>query len=339
MSTKPTDPQSKRKQWANRLIGLLGYATIGTIAWYTIDHQGFWDGVARFRYYHFFLIFGALLMNLATRAYRYHWLVRVSGPSNYHWWDGVRIFLTGVALSAITPARAGDLIKVRLVKPYGISWDTGLGLVVVERILDLLVVTATIPIGVIWLKKEAANQGWITSSLLFLAILVLGVLAVSIKNLRIHLLKFVAIALSKLKKTWHKEKALLRLEGLFVAWDKVFASPSRIIFWIIFSAIAWLFEFSKLALVLVLIGGSFDLAIPLFVYPMSIVAGILTVLPFSEGTLCLTGVALMVTVLKINKNLASVAVVIDRATSVLIPVVLGFIWNLLASRPDTRAHK
>jgi uncharacterized membrane protein YbhN (UPF0104 family) len=65
------------------------------------------------------------------------------------------------------------------------------------------------------------------------------------------------------------------------------------------------------------------------VYPVSILAGVLSVMPFSEGVVGLTGVALLGAMGNVDPALATIAVVLDRSASSLPPLAL---WGLLSLR-------
>jgi uncharacterized protein (TIRG00374 family) len=99
------------------------------------------------------------------------------------------------------------------------------------------------------------------------------------------------------------------------------------------SAVVWAIEFAKLWLVLRFVGASVAPGVVFFVYPVSIVAGILTMLPFSEGVVGVTGVALLGSIAGVDSGVATVAVVIDRVASSGPPLLLWGLFALLGKRP------
>ena len=86
-----------------------------------------------------------------------------------------------------------------------------------------------------------------------------------------------------MKKGLDRDKVETTLEGIFQVWDTVFVSPMSILSYALYSAGIWAIEFMKLWLVLHFLGAPVDVATVLFVYPVSIVAGIITILPFSRA--------------------------------------------------------
>src|ERR1019366_5846505 len=87
------------------------------------------------------------------------YLVAKANFKRYRVQRGVSIFLAGLAVSLVTPARAGDLLKVELTRGYGIRRAVSLVIVVVERILDLLVSTATVVVAGTLLSQQWQNRG------------------------------------------------------------------------------------------------------------------------------------------------------------------------------------
>ena len=308
----------------------MGYAAIAVLAWRAIDHDRFSEGLGRLRGTDVLLILGVALLHIAGRALRYHWLVLRSRPGRgYRWMDGVRIFLVGLSSSAVTPARAGDLIKAQLVRRYGISPQAGLGLVMVERMLDLLVIVASIVVTGLWLSGSAESDAWRGAAVVLLLALIAGVVALSAKRIRRPILGGLARIVTGIRKRHDRATVLVAsLEEAFHVWDTIFVSPARLARYVVYSATVWGVEFMKLWLVLRLIHVPVDTSIALFVYPVSIVAGILSIVPFSEGVVGVTGVALLVKLAGVDPGLATVGVVVDRAASSLPPLLL---WALFAA--------
>ena len=98
----------------------------------------------------FFLVGCALAVYYATfplRAARWARLLRESG-ADVGWRDLVRILLLGWFVNSLVPAKLGDLYRSYLVKRrFGISMSRTVGVVVAERLLDLVVVFGLLVLG------------------------------------------------------------------------------------------------------------------------------------------------------------------------------------------------
>lgn len=81
------------------------------------------------------------------RAWRWARLIRESGTVIY-WRDLLRILFLGWFVNSIVPAKLGDLYRSYLVKQrFGISLSRTVGVVVAERLLDILVVFVLLIVG------------------------------------------------------------------------------------------------------------------------------------------------------------------------------------------------
>ena len=92
----------------------------------------------------------ALVVYYATfplRAWRWARLIRESGTVIY-WRDLLKILFLGWFVNSIVPAKLGDLYRSYLVKQrFGISLSRTVGVVVAERLLDILVVFVLLIVG------------------------------------------------------------------------------------------------------------------------------------------------------------------------------------------------
>lgn len=97
-----------------------------------------------------FLVGCALAVYYATfplRALRWARLLR-EGGLDVGWRDLVRILLLGWFVNSLVPAKLGDLYRSYLVKrKFGISLSRTVGVVVAERLLDLVVVFGLLVVG------------------------------------------------------------------------------------------------------------------------------------------------------------------------------------------------
>ncbi|HEX7479665.1 MAG TPA: lysylphosphatidylglycerol synthase transmembrane domain-containing protein [Polyangiales bacterium] len=324
-------PAKARKAWRPWATAL-AYAGVAALAYRSIDHASFLAGISRLRISHVFLLVGVALLHIAGRAVRFDRLMRRAGANeSYHFAAGIRIFLVGLSASAVTPGRAGDLIKAQLVRPYGVALNRGVGLVLVERVLDLLVICTSIVVSGAVLSRRASSDTWRAVALAFLLGLIVLVVVLAVPAIRTVLLRLAARIIKLFVRSLDEQRILQHLNEIFVVWDDVFHSFPRLLAQLAGSMCAWCIEFMKLWLVLGLLGASIDPVLALFVYPISIVAGILTLLPISEAVVGVTGAMLLHALGGVDTSVAAIAIVVDRATSVLTPLGLWALFALTGS--------
>lgn len=338
-TVETTAAPSARSRWVRPLIGGVGYGAVVLLVWKNVDRTHFLAGMARLTTAHLLVVLLVAMLHIAGRALRFHRLLLRTHPTDYRWTDGVRIFLVGLSASAVTPARAGDLIKAQLVKPYGVGFNAGLGLVLIERMLNLLVIASSIVVTGALLSSQSGSAGWRGATLVLLAGLASVCVVLTVKRVRTPLLRAAAGLLSRVRPSaGSPAKIESVLEGAFTVWDQVFVSPRTLLTYWVSSAAVWTIEFAKLWLVLRFVGIEVAPAVVFFVYPVSIVAGILTMLPFSEGVVGITGVALLGSMAAIDSGAATVAIVIDRAASNVPPLLLWGVFALLRERQAARSR-
>src|SRR5262249_31373157 len=92
----------------------------------------------------------ALVVYYATfplRAWRWSRLLR-EGGTDVGWRQLLKILFVGWFVNSIVPAKLGDLYRSYLVKRrFGVSMSRTVGVVVAERLLDLIVVFALLIVG------------------------------------------------------------------------------------------------------------------------------------------------------------------------------------------------
>lgn len=320
----------KPRRWLRWLAGIAVFAVIIAIAAGKLDGAQLRAGLSLLAPWHVLVVLGLSFLHIGTRALRYHRLVLACEPTNYSWTDGVRIFLLGLSAAAVTPARAGDLVKVRLVAPYGIGIGVGTGLVLVERILDLVVMT----VYALALSFVVRNDALQSGAALLLAI-VLGVVALC-SNKRLHTAvgRLVSPPAKRLLKGRY-DKVHDAVLGLLSTWTMIFREPMRVLSFLSASFGIWFVEFLKLWVLLQLMGQHVPLGVVVSAYAASLIAGAVSALPFSEGVV---GVTLVAVLAKagggIDASTSSIAVVVDRAASTLPPILLWLGFAALRRSTD-----
>lgn len=325
--TSKASDSSPRRPYLRVLAGLLVLVVIIVLAANKLDAAKLRAGLALLAPWHVVAVLALSLLHIGTRALRYHRLLSACRPESYAWYDGVRIFLLGLSAAAVTPARAGDLVKARLVAPYGIGLGVGTGLVLVERILDLVVITVY-AIALSFVSPDAP----IRAGAGMLLVAVLGVVAICSSG-RLH--AFVgALIEGPAKRILGKRYEKVRdvVSGMLSTWTLVFRRPAMVLPFLAASFGIWFIEFTKLWLLLVLMGQSTPLTVVVSAYAASLIAGAVSALPFSEGVVGLTLVAVLARAGNIDLSIASMAVVIDRAASTIPPIALWVVFSALRRR-------
>jgi len=332
-ATPIAEPPERRKGHWRLISSLVGYGLIIALAMRTIDREHFVAVLTRLGFADLAIVLGLIACHIGSRALRYHALTLRARPKDYRLRDAVRIFLIGLSASVVTPARAGDVIKAELLHAHGVRRAVGLGIVVIERLLDLLVVTLTIVVSAALLAQKASRPGLQLGAGILFALLVLGGIGISVRSLRAAVIRIAAGFVSRLT----KRVRLARIEDashrLFDVWDEVFTSPDTLARYLIVTIAAWMFDFAKLWVLLNAAGVKVDFVNVLFTYPTSLVAGILTILPFSEGVVGVTAVALLASLSHVDVDTAAAAVGVDRALSTLAPLALYLAFAFSKSAP------
>ena len=323
---------ARRAAWLRPVVGVLVVGIIIAIASSKLDGATLRAGLSRLAPWHILVVLGLSFLHIGTRATRYHRLVLACGPTHYSWTDGVRIFLLGLSAAAVTPARAGDLVKVRLVAPHGLGLGVGTGLVLVERILDLVVMTVYALALSFVIRNDALQAG---AALLLL--IVLSVVALcSSKRLHAVVGARVAPHARRLLKGRY-DKVHDAVTGLLSTWTMVFRDPARLLVFLGASFGIWFVEFLKLWVLLHLMDQPVALTVVVSAYAASLIAGAVSALPFSEGVVGITLVAVLAGAGGVDSSTASIAVVVDRAASTLPPILLWVAFAALRRSRETDA--
>jgi uncharacterized protein (TIRG00374 family) len=322
-----TEPKPSRR-WLRRMLAVVVVGVIIAIAFSKLDAARLRAGLALLAPWHVLVVLALSLLHIGTRALRYHRLVLACGPTSYRWTDGVRIFLLGLSAAAVTPARAGDLVKVRLVAPHGLGVGVGTGLVLVERILDLVVMTVyAIALSVV-VRNDALQAGATVLLVIVLAVVTLC------SSKRLQAAVGVRIARPAKRLLGGRYDAVRdAILGVFSTWTTTFGEPRRVLSFVAASFGIWFVEFLKLWVLLRLMDQHVALPVVASAYAASLIAGAVSALPFSEGVVGVTLVAVLASAGGVDPSTASVAVVVDRAASTLPPILLWLVFAVLR-RPE-----
>src|SRR5919201_2084326 len=106
-----------------------------------------WRALSRSQSYYVALALVVYYATFPLRSWRWSVLLRTGG-ARVNWRDLLRILFLGWFVNCIVPAKLGDLYRSYLVKQrFGVSLSRTVGVVVAERLLDLLVVFVLLVVG------------------------------------------------------------------------------------------------------------------------------------------------------------------------------------------------
>ncbi len=330
-----TPKATPKKRSALRIgLAIVVYGAVAVLAFRALDMAALRQALSALRVWHVGAILVVSLAHIFGRALRYHALLSHASPKNYRMRDGIRVFLAGLSASAATPGRVGDFVKPKMTARFGVPVTYSAGIVIVERVLDLISVLLTL-LGATFLLSRSGVASLKVASVIALLGLFAAVIVLGRKSLREAATRIMVRLLTRIRMKKAAELVDTKTHELFGAWDIVLGSPSQMARWLAASILIWSVEFAKLALVLWCIGAPVDLRVVFLVYPASIVAGVLSILPFSEGAVGVTATSMLVALGGADPSTAAVAVVVDRAASVLPPIVM---WGLfsLSSSPELK---
>jgi uncharacterized membrane protein YbhN (UPF0104 family) len=245
------------------------------------------------------------------RAWRWSRLIRESGTDIY-WRDLLRILFLGWFVNSIVPAKLGDLYRSYLVKQrFGISLSRTVGVVVAERLLDILVVFVMLIVGgyVAFGRTILPDLGIVYLTGGALAVLIIGGLAG---------MYFLAPKLARFFPGEARRIGRLFREGVLHSFRAMpVAGPVTLVIWTA--------EALRLYFVLTALGLELPLSGVVFV---AVAVALLTTVPLTPAGFGFVEIA-MVYVLTQGFGLAqhdAIAVaIVDRAVSVLSVIVIGAI--------------
>jgi uncharacterized protein (TIRG00374 family) len=267
----------------------------------------------------------ALIVYYATfplRAWRWASLLRTGGAT-IRWSDLLRILFIGWFVNCIVPAKLGDLYRSYLVKQrFGISLSRTVGVVVAERLLDLIVVFVLLIVGgyVAFGRTVVPDLRLVygTGAALFL-IIVAGIVGIYVVAPR--LARFFPAEVRRIGRLF-REGVLHSFRALPIAGP--------------LTVLIWAAEALRLYFVLTALGLDIPLSGVVFV---AVATSLLTTVPLTPAGFGFVEIA-MVYVLTEGFGLAqhdAIAVaVVDRAVSVLSVIIIGAVvyWS---SRKELQA--
>jgi uncharacterized protein (TIRG00374 family) len=271
----------------------------------------------------FFLVACALVVYYASfplRAARWARLLR-EGGANVGWRDLLRILFLGWFVNSLVPAKLGDLYRSYLVKRrFGISLSRTVGVVVAERLLDLIVVFGLLVVGgYVAFGRTVLPDLWIV----YLTAAVLGLL------IALGLVGIYAVG-PKIARFFPNEvRRIGRLfrEGVLHSFRALpFAGPLTLIIW---GA-----EAMRLMFVLWALGLELPASGIVFV---AVATSLLTTVPLTPAGFGFVEIAMVYVLTEgfgLSQSSAVAVAVLDRAVSVFSVIVVGAIVYVRSDRSE-----
>jgi uncharacterized protein (TIRG00374 family) len=269
------------------------------------------------------LVACALVVYYATfplRAIRWARLLR-EGGADVRWRDLVRILLLGWFVNSLVPAKLGDLYRSYLVKRrFGISLSRAVGVVVAERLLDLIVVFGLLIVGgYVAFGRTVLPDLWIVyvTGAVFGLLIALGLVAIYAVGPRIA--RFFPSEVRRIGRLF-REGVLHSFRALPVAGP--------------LTLIIWGAEAMRLMFVLWALGLELPASGIVFV---AVATSLLTTVPLTPAGFGFVEIAMVYVLTEgfgLSQSNAIAAAVLDRAVSVFSVIVVGAIVYVRSDRSE-----
>ena len=191
-----------------KLIGLIIFIFILT----KIDFQKIKEIIPAIQVSYLFMAVIFTLLPVAVKAYRWEYLLKMQ-QIDYSFKDSFMAYLCSVFAGIITPAKAGELIKVFYVKKAtNISLGKAFSSVIIDRILDLFFLLLFALTGILYFYVYYDYLIVLITLLVMLVITILFLLNKQVKTLLVNLLLKLVTIRFKNKLTNHVEDFLNGLD-------------------------------------------------------------------------------------------------------------------------------
>ena len=279
-----------------------------------------------FRLVYLVPILALVLANYALRFARWHYYLRRCGAA-VPWRESAAVYLSGFAM-AITPARAGELLKCVLLRDEaGVKMSVSVPVVVADRVNDLVAICILVAVGML---RYSAARG---ATLVAIAIVAVLVVALGFSPwitevaTRLFARRFAGQSATP-------AVAVREAAGVFA----LLLRGRALVYGTALGVLAWFAECAALYLVLGGLGSwTLTLYAATFVYALSTLAGALSLLPGGLGVTEFGMTALLV-LLGVARETAVAAVVIVRLCTLWFAAALGVVVYLVHRRRVARAR-
>jgi len=270
-----------------------------------------------------FLVACALAVYYATfplRAARWARLLR-EGGADVEWRDLLRILFLGWFVNSLVPAKLGDLYRSYLVKRrFGISLSRTVGVVVAERLLDLVVVFGLLVVGgYVAFGRTVLADLWIVYVTGAVLGLLIAVSLVAIYALGPRIARFFPNEVRRIGRLFR--------EGVLHSFRALpFAAPVTLIIW----------GAEAMRLMFVLWALGIDLPASGIVF-VAVATSLLTTVPLTPAGFGFVEIAMVYVLTEgfgLTQSSAVAVAVLDRAVSVFSVIVVGAIVYVRTDRSE-----
>lgn len=261
----------------NKLIhtGLLTFTLIvagASAALAFTDGAAVLEAIKRLGFTTWAIILGLSLINYLLRYFRWHWYLRADIPPTLSHSRHLFIYIAGFALT-MTPGKAGEAMRCLYLKKQGVSNDKSMGIFVVERLLDLLVII---------LMAAAVVSIFSTGQAVISIMVSLGLIAIALGI--VHLPKEKLLGSKPVRRLPEKIQQALRFAESSLDAARSHLAFKPLLFGLFLGIIAWGLEGVGLYLVM----EAFDVEkssvlIAIGIYGFAILLGALSFLPGGIG--------------------------------------------------------
>jgi glycosyltransferase 2 family protein len=267
-----------------------------------------------FRWSYYPLVLLLTLVNYVLRFIKWHFYLGLIGVRDYPLTESARLFVAGFPL-AVTPGKVGEALKgVWIKQKTGVPAARGVSVVLAERISDGMGVTLLSTLGVI-----AYPQYW-PAFLAVLAGLVAVIVVSQVRPLALGLIR-VGENLPIINRFAHFLHEFY--EGSFALFR-----PRATLIAVGLGTVSWFAEGVGLYLILVGLGtppGGQTLSIAVFVMAFSTVVGAVSALPGGLGATEASVTGMLVLLLGLNTDVATVTTLLIRFATLWFGVAIGLI--------------
>lgn len=265
----------KRKRWFKQALGLTVTIASFSIIFNQIDYKETIEALKAFQWP--FLLLGLFSLTIGYLLRIYRWSLMLNSTTEVKYKECAAPFLGSIALNNVLPFRVGDMIRAFIFPAsMGISKTVASTSLVMERLIDLMTLLASLTIGV-YLIQTIDLPAFIEESALFLAIT--GSVALILIFLFSGRLAERFRVLSDEVLNHKRKKGFKLISNMCHGFESM--SRPRILFWLIFiSMVVWLGESGLFYFMM--LGFGLD-ATPAVAVTVMAIATLSTLVPSSPG--------------------------------------------------------
>ncbi len=265
------------------------------------------------------------MTNYLLRSVKWHYYTKLAG-AKVPFSDNTKIFLAGLSLT-LSPGKFGEVVKAYLLKErHGVEMRKGVLAILAERVTDVIAMAVLLGIGAIGIEFSRGNLTYLTigddksllSSVLKASILVVLFFLIFVLIVRRNM--FLKVLLSRVparrrKGIKHNDfaKDVQRMFGL-----------KPLLLMSLLSAGSWFMECLGLYLILKALSFKVSLSSAVFIFALSTLAGVISMLPGGIGVAELSMISLL-SLSGMERASATAATLVFRALTLWFAVLVGVI--------------